>query len=88
MKTILIAVLLALATAAFAEDKKSSPAILGYLETRDHVVAILAGAEPRYTVRSKDGKLLAERLSRKELSAKFPGLRSVVDGTCAQWAGL
>ena len=88
MKKILAALLLALATNGFAGGDRHSPVVIGYLETRDHVVAILAGAEPRYTVRTKDGKLLAERLSRKELSAKFPALRSVVEGTCVLWAGL
>jgi len=88
MKTLLVTVLLALAASAFAEDKNCSPAILGHLETRDRVVTILAGSEPRYSVRSKDGKLLAEKISLNELNAKFPELSRVVDGTYAQWAGL
>jgi len=87
MKRILVTALLAFATVSFAEDK-SAPTTLGHLETRRHVVTILAGSEPRYTVRSKDGKLLAERVSLKELTAKFPELSRVVDGTYAQWAGL
>ncbi len=64
------------------------PAALGHLETRDRVITIWAGDAARYTVRTKDGRTLAERISRQELAAKFPELRRVVDGSYAIWAGL
>jgi hypothetical protein len=88
MKTILVTALLALATIALAGDNRSSPAVIGYLETNERVITLYAGDKPLYTVSTKDGKRLAERVSLKELSARFPELRRVVDGTCVQWAGM
>jgi hypothetical protein len=92
MRKILAMLFLALAASAFAGDSRSSPAVIGYLETNDRVITLYAGDKPLYTVSSKDGKRLAERISLKELSAKFPELRRVVDGACARdgrilWAG-
>jgi hypothetical protein len=65
-----------------------SPAVLGHLETQGRVVTIWAGPQPSYTVRAKDGKVLAERLTLKQLNAKFPELRRAVDGSYATWAGM
>ncbi len=93
MKNLFATLLLALATSAVAADKKSTPAVIGYLETNDRVITLHAGDAPSYTISTKDGKKLAERISLKELNAKFPELRRVVDGTYANdgrvmWAGL
>ena len=75
-----VALLLAGLTAHAAE--------LGHLETKGRIVTIWAGEQPRYTVRTKDGKALAEHISLSELNAKFPELRRAVDGSYATWAGL
>jgi hypothetical protein len=85
MKPILAAAILLAGTTWLSADE---PAVLGHLETQRHVITILAGQAPRYTVRTKDGTTLAERISLQELSAKFPELRRAVDGSCAMWAGL
>lgn len=85
MKPFLIAAALVTGSLALAAD---SPAVLGHLETHSRVVTIWAGQQPSYTVRSKDGKVLAERLTLKQLNAKFPELRRTVDGSCATWAGM
>jgi hypothetical protein len=85
MKRILVAVLLAGSTSLRAAD---TPAILGHLETQDRVITLYAGQSPRYSVRTKAGKTLAERISLQELNAKFPDLRPAMDGSYAGWAGL
>ena len=84
MKALITAALLASSAALAAE----SPAVLGQLEARGRVIIIWAGEQPRYTVRAKDGQTLAEGLTLRQLSAKYPELRSVVDGSYATWAGL
>jgi hypothetical protein len=93
MRNILAMLFLALATNAFAGDSRSSPVTVGYLETNDRVVTLYAGDKPLYTVSTRDGRRLAERISLKELSARFPELRRVVEGARARddrtlWAGM
>jgi len=85
MKLLIVAAGLATGATLFAADK---PAILGHLETKDRVITIWAGEQPRYSVRTKDSKALAERITLQELNAKFPDLRRAVDGSYATWAGL
>jgi len=58
---------------------------VGYLETRDRVVAIKAG--PRgtvYTVQRKDGQVLHRNLSARELQARAPELYQLVRYGLAQ----
>lgn len=91
MKAILLAALFALAgtSPVFSESpappqpkarpSKTAPAAtLGFLETRHHSIEIKAGETGTYTVRSKDGKILAENISDSELQARFPELQRVV----------
>jgi hypothetical protein len=85
MKPILLAVVLAFSPALFAGD---DPAVVGHLETARHNIVVWAGDQPRYTVRTKDGQVLAEKIPLRELSAKFPELHRAVDGSYAIWAGL
>jgi hypothetical protein len=85
MKPLLLASILLAGAPLFAGEE---PAALGHLETKDRVVTLWAGDTARYTVRTKDGTTLAERISLQELSAKFPELRRAVDGSYAMWAGL
>jgi hypothetical protein len=85
MKRIIIAAALAIGTTLSAAE---TPSIIGHLESKGRVITIWAGQEPRYTVRTKDGKTLAERISLRELTAKFPELRRAVDGSYATWAGM
>jgi hypothetical protein len=47
--------------------------VIGHMERRDTIVTIHAAKDgPRYTVRAKDGSLIVERLTEKELQAKLP----------------
>ena len=85
MKKIIITAALTFGTALSAAE---APAVIGHLESKGRVITIWAGQEPRYSVRTKDGKALAERISLRELNTKFPELRPAVDGSYATWAGL
>jgi hypothetical protein len=50
------------------------PAVLGHLETQGRVVTIFAGEKPTYTVKTKDGTILAERVASDQLQQKDPAL--------------
>ncbi len=53
--------------------------VITHLEFRDKLVTIKAGAHgPIYEVRSKDGRLLRENLTAKELQAREPGLYKLI----------
>jgi hypothetical protein len=88
MKAILLVALFALAGTSLAENEKprapesKTPpaATLGFLETRDRSIEIQAGETGSYTVRSKDGKVLAENISASQLQAQFPKLHQIVRG--------
>jgi hypothetical protein len=88
MKAILAALLVAVAATARAGDKEPSPATLGHLETKDHLVTLWAGPQPRYTVRTKDGKLLADKITATELRARFPALARINNAATVAWAGM
>jgi hypothetical protein len=62
-------------TQAVPKASAEKSAVVGYLHTRDKVVAISRGAEgPIYTVKTKDGKLLASDLNEKDFEEKYPTL--------------
>lgn len=49
--------------------------VIGYLQSRDNIVTISRGPKGTvYTIKSKDGKTLASKLSEKELQAKYPAV--------------
>ena len=92
MKAFLLATLVTLAATPFvfgetpaAAQPKAAPTnaphadTLGFLETRDNSIEIKAGKQGAYTVRTKDGKVLAENISDAQLQAKFPQLHQIVD---------
>jgi hypothetical protein len=85
MKPLIAVAFLLAVSALFAADK---PAVIGHLETKGRIITIWAGEQPRYSVRTRDGKALAESITLRELNAKFPDLRRAVDGSYATWAGL
>jgi hypothetical protein len=58
-----------------------SPAIIGYLHTRDHKITIKA--DGLYTIADKDGKVLAENVSLKELQASNPRLHGILERAVA-----
>ena len=49
--------------------------VIGYLEKRDRTIAIKAGPKgPLYSVKTADGKVLYENLSKEQLRAQAPEL--------------
>ncbi|MEL6457955.1 MAG: hypothetical protein AAFX46_05425 [Cyanobacteria bacterium J06636_27] len=54
----------------------------GYIETRNGNIAI--NANQTYTVYSRDGKVLAENITLKQLQAKNPQLHEMVKDSIAQ----
>lgn len=72
--------------------KDGQPRVIGSLETKQGVIVITSGpAGPRYTVRGKDGAVIAERLSESELQAKHPEFHRRIKGAIADgtvWAGM
>ena len=66
---------------------------LGFLVTREYKIEIISGRQGAlFTVRSKEGQLLASDISLPELAVQFPGLHQTVEGSYASgdplWAGL
>jgi hypothetical protein len=58
---------------------------VGYLETRDRVVAIKAGPQGTvYTIQRKDGQVLHRNLSARALQAKAPELYQLLRHGLAQ----
>lgn len=69
-------------------ETSANPAI-GHLKTRDKLITIRIGSDgPVYTIKTEDGTILAVDLPEKELSAKFPELKDVVERGIADWAGM
>jgi hypothetical protein len=59
--------------------KASTAALsLGRLETRDHVVTIIPGDQPTYTVADKEGEVLATGLDEAQLQARYPNAYKTV----------
>ena len=73
------------------EGKPSKGSVIGHLETRDQVITIAAGPDgPLYTIKSKEGQLIALNLSGKELATRFPALHEKIEKSLAEpkiWAG-
>ena len=58
--------------------------VIGQFEKRDRIVTVLSGSQGRkYTVKSRDGKVLAEEISEKELLAAHPDLHRFVKSAMA-----
>jgi hypothetical protein len=60
--------------------------VVGYIERRDRTIIVKAGPKgPVYSVKTADGKVLCENLSKEQLSAKAPELgeflKTAVAGT-------
>ena len=75
-------------TAASSSGAKAAAdfPVIGYLEKRDRTITIKAGPKgPLYSVKTADGKVLYENLSKEQLSAQAPELgkflKSAVAGT-------
>jgi hypothetical protein len=70
-------------------DHSSERGVIGQIRTRDKVIIILSGADGRlYTVKSKEGNILAKDLNSGELNVKFPELKNLVENGLAGDASL
>lgn len=52
---------------------------IGSIRGRHHEVRILAGTPPRYTVTDREGRVLAERVTRAELARRFPAVHRALE---------
>ena len=58
--------------------------VVGYLEGRNRTITIKAGPQgPVYSVKTADGKVLCEDLSREQLSARLPELGEFIKNAVA-----
>jgi len=75
---------------AAIEDLSSGNAVIVQIQTRDKIVIIRSGPDgPLYTVKSKDGKVLADDINAESLYAEYPELKEVVKrGTAGNDATL
>ena len=75
-----------------AEGKQSKGSVIGSLKTRDQVITITAGPDgPLYTIKSKEGGLIAINISGEELASRFPDLHEKMEKSLADpkiWAGI
>ena len=70
--------------------KEHEGAVIGHLKTSDKMITIRSDKDgQRYTVKTKEGKLLAVDLSKEDLYAEFPDLVEVIErGLAGQDASL
>jgi len=74
------------------EGEQSEGSVIGHLKTRDQVITITAGPDDLlYTIKSKEGGLIALNLTGEELASKFPDLHEKMEKSLADskiWAGI
>ena len=63
---------------------------IGHLESRDRIITITKGPKgPLYTVKTKDGKIIAKKIDEKNLQAKYPDIYyQIKTGIAGNAAGL
>ena len=62
--------------------------VVGYIEKRDRTIIVKAGPKgPVYSVKTGDGKVLYENLSKEQLSARAPELEEFLKTAVAGTAG-
>lgn len=82
------------ALAPTQESKGTLPVIV-HIKTKNEVVSVLSGqTEPLYNVTTKDGKILAQYISEKQLQKNLPGIYRLLKTSYADnpnnafiWAG-
>ena len=80
---------------ALPQEPKDKLPVIVRLKTKNEVVTILSGpTEPLYNVTTKDGKILAQNLSEKQLQKNLPGIYRLLKTSYADnpnnafiWAG-
>ena len=68
----------------------SGTSVIGHMESRDRIVTITKGPKgPLYTVKTKDGKIIAKKIDEKNLQAKYPDIyHQIKSGVAGNDAGL
>lgn len=61
-----------------AEAAETEPVVFSYLETRDHEITLWVGG--LYSVATKDGKVLADRIDAAQLQKDFPDVHELIRG--------
>ena len=73
------------------EGEQSKGSVIGRLKTRDQVITITTGTDGLlYTIKSKEGGLIALNISGEELASRFPDLHEQMEKSLADpkiWAG-
>jgi hypothetical protein len=65
--------------AMLQNGEQNGSVVIGYIKTRDTVVAILKTAEgSRYTIKTADGKTLDARINDEEFKARYPFLHDQI----------
>ena len=78
-----------------AQNSKDNMPVIVYIKTQNEIITILSGqAEPLYNVATKDGKVLGQYLSAKELQKNLPDIYRLLKSSYADdpdniviWAG-
>ena len=73
------------------KGEQSKGSVIGHLKTRDQVITITAGPDGSlYTIKSKEGGMIALNISDEELASRFPDLHEKIEKSLADpkiWAG-
>jgi len=83
-------------TLAPTQEPKSKLPVIVHIKTKNEVITVLSGqTEPLYNVTTKDGKVLGQYLSAKELQENLPGIYRLLKTSYADnhkidviWAGI
>ena len=72
------------------QSAPSGAPVIGHLESRDRIITITKGPKgPLYTVKTKDGKIIAKKIDEKNLQAKYPDIyHQIKSGVAANDATL
>jgi hypothetical protein len=79
-----------------AQMPKGKFPVIVHIKTKNEVITVLSGqTEPLYNVTTKDGKVLGQYLSAKELQQNLPGIYRLLKTSYADdqhfdviWAGI
>jgi hypothetical protein len=70
-------------------DNSLAGPVIGHLKTNDKLITVRVGQDGTvYKVTSNEGVVLAVDLPEKDLVAKFPELKEVIEQGVADWADL
>jgi hypothetical protein len=82
-------------TLVHTDQAQNQHRVIVHLATRNEITSVMSGRNgPVYTIKTKDGSLLEERISEQELWTKFPAIYRLLktsyaskSSSNATWAG-